>query len=489
MSISDALLRASPRLSPRRVSFTSHAIYFGVALLFAAAIASALVFDNVLAWLVGIIYILYDMALMLFVVRQASRAKSVPVPREPYGRPTLGVIVAAHDEAAALPATLDALLRQDDPPDVIMIADDGSTDDTAKLLASRYGLAEPVVGALARASGRHPTLQWLRLPHGGKAAALNAAIARCTTEIVVTVDADTQLDNGATAIIRAAFANEPELVAAGGILVPVCHKGGIAGLIGRFQAYEYVRHIVGRFAWMHAGTLLLVSGAFASFRSEALRKVGGFDAKSLVEDYEVVHRLHRHAGEHGLDWRVRVVGDAVAHTEAPHGVLSFLRQRRRWFAGFLQTQSWNRDMTGDPRFGRLGTLLLPAKAVDTLQPIYGLAAATLLLIFGVLGRMAVVVPALALIAAKILADIAFTRWAIRAYERLTADRAPPSFRAANVVPLIEPVSFLLLRHAGAAWGWLAFLSGTLHWGRRNRRDAAHLPQGRKAQRAAELSRR
>ena len=472
MSLSDAFLRASPRLSPRRVPFRSHAIYVGVALLFPSAVAAALAFDNVFAWSVGIIYILYDMALMLFVVRQASYARSAPPPREPYGRPTLGIIIAAHDEAAALPATLDALLRQDDPPDLIIVADDGSTDGTAKLLTTRYDLAETAVGALGRASDRNVTLQWLRLPRGGKATALNAAIARCATEIIVTVDADTQLEPGATAAIRAAFANEPALVAAGGILVPLCHEGGIAGLLGRFQACEYVRNIVGRFAWMHAGTLLLVSGAFASFRREPLLEVGGFDTKSLVEDYEVIHRLHRYAGEHALDWRVRVVGNAVAHTEAPHGLLSFLRQRRRWFAGFLQTQWWNRDMTGDARFGRLGTSLLPVKAVDTLQPIYGLTAAMLLLIFAARGRMAIVVPALVLVAVKIAADVVFTRWASRAYRRLTADRAPSALRMTSIVPLIEAFSFLLLRHAGAAWGWLSFLSGTLHWGRRSRRATA-----------------
>ncbi len=467
MSLSDALLRASPRLTPRRASLTSHVIYCSVALLFPITLACALLFDNVLAWSVGVVYIVGDAALMLFVVWQASRTRSLPAPREPYGRPTLGVIVAAHDEALALPATLDALLQQDDPPDLILIADDGSTDGTATLLAARYGLAEPAVSAVSHADARHPTLQWLRLPHAGKAAALNAAIVRCRTEIIITVDADTQLETGATAAIRAAFANEPELVAAGGILVPFYDDGGITGLLGRFQAYEYVRNIVGRFAWMNAGTLLLVSGAFASFRRDSLLEVGGFDATALVEDYEIIHRLHRHAGEHGRDCRVRVIGDAVAHTEAPHGLKSFLRQRRRWFAGFLQTQSWNRDMTGDRRFGRLGTSLLPVKAFDTLQPIYGLAAAVLLLIFAIRGQTAIVVPALVLIAARIAADIAFTRWAIGAYCRLTTHRTPLGLRAADLV--VEPFSFTLLRQAGAAWGWLAFLSGALHWGRRSRR--------------------
>jgi glycosyltransferase involved in cell wall biosynthesis len=475
MPLSDAFVRASPRLTPRRAALGSHAIYLAVALLFPLTLACAFLFTGVFAWMVGIVYILYELALMAFVVSQTLRRHSLPASREPYGRPTLGVIVAAHDETAALPRTLDALLQQDDLPDLILIADDGSTDGTARLLIERYGFESAAAGSPGK-SIDHSCLRWLRLPHAGKAAALNAALLRADTEIILTVDADTELEPGAIAALRTAFANEPELVAGGGVIVPVCRERGISSLLGRFQTYEYVRNIVGRFAWMHAGTLLLVSGAFAGFRRDALIAIGGFDTNALVEDYEVIHRLHRYAGEHGLVWRVRVVGAALARTEAPHGLISFLRQRRRWYAGFLQTQGWNRDMTGDGRFGRLGTGLLPVKAADTLQPIYWLTSAGLLVIFAARGRMDVVMPALALVAVKIAADIAFNRWAISAYRRLTDDRDPLGFPVPDIAPLLEPFSFQLLRRSGAAWGWLAFLSGELRWGKRSRIFVAEAPR-------------
>ena len=83
----------------------------------------------------------------------------------------------------------------------------------------------------------------------------------------------------------------------------------------------------------------------------------------------------------GLDWRFRVLGGAQARTEAPGSVGAFLRQRRRWFGGFLQTQYWYRAMVGDRRHGWLGMLMLPVKAVDTLQPLYGLTAFVLLVVY------------------------------------------------------------------------------------------------------------
>jgi cellulose synthase/poly-beta-1,6-N-acetylglucosamine synthase-like glycosyltransferase len=159
-----------------------------------------------------------------------------------------------------------------------------------------------------------------------------------------------------------------------------------------------------------------------------------------------------------------MVGTSLAQTDAPATVMTFLRQRRRWFAGFLQTQYWNRDMTGNRRYGRLGTRMLPIKALDTLQPIYGLTAVLLLLVLLVTGKFAIAVPVFGLITAKIIADFLVYLWTVQLYRRLTGGRTRTSFAAATLAAVVEPFSFQLLRHAGAAWGWIAFLRGDREWG-------------------------
>lgn len=461
----DAFRHASPRLSPRGTPLASILIHGSVFVLWIALFARAFLFHGVVAWSVGIAYVIYDTLLLIFVAfktlsllkRPAKRLQNMPLP-------TLGAVVAAYNEEAVLPVTLQGLLEQEAAPAQIVIADDGSTDGTAALLIREYGLVQPMEGQISAPSSRFPNLRWLRMPHAGKAHALNAAIALLDTETVLTVDADTRVAPGACAAMRGAFASEPELVAATGILTPLCARNAAGRFFEWFQTYEYIRNFISRFAWMEANSLLLVSGAFACFRRDALLTVGGFDPQCLVEDYELIHRLRRYAVEHGRAWQVRVIGDAQAHTDAPGTLTAFLRQRRRWFAGFLQTQYWNRDITGSRRYGALGLLMMPVKAIDTLQPIYGLTAFMLLLIFLFTGRLAIALPVSGVILAKIVLDLAFHVWSVYLYRRWTADRHGSRLSTAILAAIAEPFSFQLLRHAGAALGWLHFLGGRKSWG-------------------------
>src|SRR6201999_618046 len=111
--------------------------------------------------------------------------------------------------------------------------------------------------------------------------------------------------------LRQAFSADPALVAAGGVLKPVFGTTIRNRVLQWFQTYEYLRNFIARYAWMRVNSLLLVSGAFAGFRREAVLAVGGFDTDCLVEDYELIHRIQRRSRDDGLGWRVQIVGRAV----------------------------------------------------------------------------------------------------------------------------------------------------------------------------------
>jgi cellulose synthase/poly-beta-1,6-N-acetylglucosamine synthase-like glycosyltransferase len=452
--IAAALRQISPRFRETGSSLRRVLIFAGIISLWVALTLAAWFAHGILAWATGLVYVAYDTLLLVYVASRTAfvlRQHSVPagtaaVPLQ--ATPGIGILIAAYNEAPALPTTLEALIPQLAADDVLLVVDDGSGDGTLAMLAARY----PTVHVLANA-------------HGGKALALNAGLAQLRTELVVTLDADTRLAPDALAALREAFAADPAMVAASCVIRPVCAPSLFSGLFQGFQTFEYVGSFCSRIAWMRADALLLVSGAFAGFRREALVRVGGFDPQCLVEDYELIHRLHRYSHDRGLGWRVCAVGTARAITDAPGSLPSFLRQRRRWFAGFLQTQYWNGDMTFNPRYGNVGRLMLPIKAFDTLQPVFGLTALVLLAGFASLGRISIFVPALLVLGAKTCIDVGFQLWWVHVYGRWTGQRAGPArlLRAALTV-LAGPFSFQLLRQVGATWGWAIFLTGRHRWG-------------------------
>jgi len=472
--LDQALTAASPRLIHRPAPLLSLVIYVAIFSLWIALFLRGLYLDDIFAWSAGLLYVSYDTFLLLYVTWQTLPLQHgshprTELPADPPSLPlSLSVIIAAHNEAEALEVTLEALRAQSDPPDQILIADDGSSDATHNVLFTVYGLDAPALGECSGPSPAFPSLRWLRLPHSGKACALNAAIMQVETDLLLTVDADTLLAPDAVSVMRQAFVQEPRLVAATGILTPICARTLKGRLFQWFQTYEYVRNFLSRYAWMQANGLLLISGAFAGYRRAPLLTVGGFDPDCLVEDYEVIHRLHRWSVDHHLGWTVRVLGHAHARTDAPGTFSAFLRQRRRWFAGFLQTQYWNRDMTGNARFGQLGTIMLPVKAVDTLQPIYGLVAFALLLAAIAASHMNLAVAILNVIGAKICIDLIFHLWSLHLYRRWTGDTQSTNIAHAVAAALIEPFSFQILRHLGGALGWVMLITRNTSWGRQNR---------------------
>src|ERR1051325_248362 len=88
-------------------------------------------------------------------------------------RVAVSVIVPTYNRAATLAESLESILGQTCSDFELIVADDGSTDDTEAVLA-RYG----------------GTVRVLRVEHAGVAAARNAALAAAVGEFVAFHDSD-----------------------------------------------------------------------------------------------------------------------------------------------------------------------------------------------------------------------------------------------------------------------------------------------------------
>ena len=115
---------------------------------------------------------------------------------------TITVVVPAHNEGENLGATLDALLRQTDAPDRIVVVDDGSTDRTSEVAA------EYPVELVRNDKALGQQSQGRQLRH-----------ARDRHDLGINVDGDTILADDYIERVKVPFANDPQVSVVAGLVL------------------------------------------------------------------------------------------------------------------------------------------------------------------------------------------------------------------------------------------------------------------------------
>lgn len=295
--------------------------------------------------------------------------------------PPISIIVPAHNEEKSIRVAVRKLLDLDYPELEIVVVNDGSQDRTLeemrqefRLRAVRVLYIPAVECAPVRGLYRSETEPMLivvdKEAAGSKADAINAGLNAVTSPYVCVVDADSVLERDALLRIMLPVVQDPEHVVAVGGIVRVLNGSEIENRhlrarlpkksIEVIQVIEYLRaFLIGREAWAEGNMLTIISGAFGVFRTDLVRAVGGYRARAIGEDVDLVTRLHRYLLELGADYRISFVPDPVCWTEAPSDLRSLGRQRARWHKGLLDVLWINRDMLMRPRYGRIGCFALP----------------------------------------------------------------------------------------------------------------------------------
>jgi biofilm PGA synthesis N-glycosyltransferase PgaC len=123
------------------------------------------------------------------------------------------------------------------------------------------------------------------------------------------------------------LSSPPDTVAvAGSVLV----RNSRTNLLARVQEWDYFLAIasVKRQQALFQGTLV-AQGAFSVYRTEAVRRAGGWPNK-IGEDIVLTWALIRDGG------RTIFEPTAIAFTDAPVQLRHFVRQRRRWARGMIE---------------------------------------------------------------------------------------------------------------------------------------------------------
>ncbi len=325
--------------------------------------------------------------------------------------PPITLLAPALNEEKSIRVAIRNLLEIDYPELEVIVINDGSTDRTLEELQDEFKLrpvrivyVREVASAEVRGLYRSdidPRLLVIDKDAGGsKADAVNAGLNAATSPYVCIVDSDSLLERDALLRIMVPVLADPKHVVGVGGIVRILNGSEIQGgqllrvrlprkSIEVIQVIEYLRaFLIGREAWAQGNMMMIISGAFGLFRTDLVRAVGGYRAKAIGEDFDLVARLHRHLLEKGLEYRIQFVPDPVCWTEAPSDLKSLGRQRARWQKGLLDTLLPNVDMLFRPRYGRIGSVALPYFWVfELLAPVIELGGIVTILLAAALGAL------------------------------------------------------------------------------------------------------
>jgi len=316
---------------------------------------------------VGYTYVGFPLLVML-------RARLRPRPHATADiTPTVSVIIAAHDEAAAIGARVDNLLALDYPPEAaeFVIASDGSSDAT-------------VAEATRRSDAR---LRVLDLPRLGKAGALNAAVAASTGEILVFSDANTAYAPDALRQLVRSFA-DPEVggVAGNQVYLPASADDGAfdpaaATAVGAGERSYWDFDRVVKEAESLGGSVISATGAIYAMRRELFRPVPDGVTDDFVTSTRVVAQgrrlvfepaavaLEPVAGSSGREYRrkVRIM------TRGLRGVAVARELLDPRVHGFYSVQLWTHKLLRRLMAVPLLVIAIASPALWDAGPLYRLA--------------------------------------------------------------------------------------------------------------------
>lgn len=290
----------------------------------------------------------------------------------------VSILVPAYNEEVTVVDTVRSLLALDYKLYEIVIMDDGSSDDTTRVLVEAFHMQRverPIrrqlkcqpAEAVYEAHGEKVPITLVRKKNGGKADSLNMGINCARYPYFICMDADSVLQyDSLERIVRPVLENR-DVVAVGGSVRPangvVIKNGRVVkyrlpkNLLACMQALEYDRSfLAARILLDRFNGNLIISGAFGLFEKRTVIAAGGYDASTMGEDMELVVRLHEFCRANHRPYQIKYAADAVCWSQAPEKLRDLSKQRKRWQRGLFQSMWGHREIAFDPRYGVIGTV-------------------------------------------------------------------------------------------------------------------------------------
>ena len=196
----------------------------------------------------------------------------------------------------------------------------------------------------------HPKVRVLTQLNGGKSVATNLGFDATTGELFICLDADTILKSDAISKLVRHF-HDPKIAAVAGYL----EIGNQLNILTKFQAIEYITaQNTDKIAQGVLNSINVVPGALGAWRRAVIKEIGGYSHNTLAEDMDITIEAIKHG------YRVIFDRSAIAYTEAPDTLRTFIKQRFRWCYGGYQVLRKQWQLLFSPRYGYLSLYVMPS---------------------------------------------------------------------------------------------------------------------------------
>lgn len=252
--------------------------------------------------------------------------------------PEVSFLIPAWNEEKTLEGTINSIFELIYPKDkiTIYIINDGSKDNTLSVARSfvnnNYGVQVIV----------------LDKPNGGKHTALNLALTRVVTELVICLDADSFVDKHAL-IIAAQYFKDATVMG----LASCMQIRDTPTWVHRIQRIEYLLSIFWKKSYSNIDAIQVIPGPFSIFRKKVFDDLGNYKPAHNAEDLEMTMRMHKNG------YRLVNAHRAYVYTVGPDTLRGLIRQRVRWMRGFLENAWDYREMFFKKKYGNFGVFTLP----------------------------------------------------------------------------------------------------------------------------------
>lgn len=232
--------------------------------------------------------------------------------------PKFSIIVPTKNEETVIRRCLDGILNIDYPKDKIqIIVVDGKSDDNTCKICSEFSEKYPEnIKVICEKTAK------------GKPAALNLALPYINGEIVGVFDADSLPEKEVLSKVASYFTDKKVMALQGRTISLNEKNNALTRVIAMEEKAWFQALLSGR---EKLQLFVPLTGSCQFVRRNVVEELGGWDETSLTEDVEFALRLVE------KNHLIKYAPDVCSGQETPNSLGSLVRQRVRWYRGYMET--------------------------------------------------------------------------------------------------------------------------------------------------------